>query len=63
MFWTHDLQLKQDLTVHFRKGNVDEPFDPGSIIDTKIPGQISAPFCWQMVALSPSSSTAVGRER
>lgn len=45
LFWTHDLELKQDLTVHFRRANINEgAFDPNSIVDTKIPGQIAAPL-------------------
>jgi hypothetical protein len=44
LFWTHDLQLKQDLAVHFRGGRIDErQFDHASTIDTRIPGQSAAP--------------------
>lgn len=44
MFWTHDLDRKADLTVHFRRGSLTETdFDHDVIVDTRIPGQIAAP--------------------
>ena len=45
LFWTHDLKLKKDLTVHLRKGSIDQKGDPyPSIADTHLPGQIAAPL-------------------
>lgn len=45
LFWTHDLRKKQDLTVHLRRGRIDDSDAPqaAKIIDTGIPGQIAAP--------------------
>lgn len=45
MFWTHDLELKKDLNVHFRKGSISDK-DKSKIVvtDTGIPGQIAAPL-------------------
>lgn len=44
-FWTHDLAAKRDLAVHMRRGSLAAPFDHATIRDTRIPGQIAAP--WQ----------------
>jgi hypothetical protein len=45
LFWTHDLEQKQDRTVSFRRGWLDEGhLRTEPIIDTTIPGQISQPF-------------------
>ena len=45
LFWTHDLEQQRDLTVHQRRGTIDEP-DPRAmqIQLTPIPGQIAAPL-------------------
>lgn len=45
MFWTHHLESKEDLNVHFRKGSINDKAHPiAQISDTKIPGQIAAPL-------------------
>ncbi len=45
MFWTHDLEHKQDLSVHFQRASL-APSDGGRepIVATTIPGQIAAPL-------------------
>lgn len=44
LFWTHDLQEKRDLNVHMRRGRIEEgAYVGGPIVDTGLPGQISAP--------------------
>ncbi|MFN0195129.1 MAG: sialidase family protein [Planctomycetaceae bacterium] len=44
-FWTHNLELQQDLTVHFRKGNINDASRPHEHIHaTPISGQISSPL-------------------
>ncbi|MEX1231608.1 MAG: sialidase family protein [Planctomycetaceae bacterium] len=44
-FWTHDLEQQQDLTVHFRKGNINDNSRPHEHIKaTNITGQIAAPL-------------------
>jgi hypothetical protein len=43
LFWTHDMEHKKDLTVHFRRGTIhDRP--PCVPIATPIRGQIGAPL-------------------
>jgi len=45
LFWTHDIEQKRDLTVHFCKGSLTDPAAPSPVIrETGIPGQISAPL-------------------
>ncbi len=44
-FWTHDLEQKKDLNVHFKHGSLREVGHPFSKIQaTTIPGQIGAPL-------------------
>lgn len=44
-FWTHDLEQKKDLHVHFKHGSLREVGHPFSKIQaTTIPGQIGAPL-------------------
>lgn len=44
-FWTHDLEQKQDLNVHFKHGSLQEQGHPFTAIrQTTIPGQIGAPL-------------------
>lgn len=44
-FWTHDLERKQDLNVHFKHGSLLEQGHPHQRIrETTIPGQIGAPL-------------------
>jgi hypothetical protein len=43
LFWTHDLQQKKDLTVHFKRASIDQPADePRQPAPTSIRGQIAA---------------------
>jgi hypothetical protein len=45
LFWTHDLEQKRDLRVHFRRGTIDKSsIHATPIRDTTIPGQIAAPL-------------------
>ncbi len=44
LFWTHDLQRKQDLHVHFRHGTIDTAGSHADISETSIRGQIAAPL-------------------
>jgi hypothetical protein len=45
LFWTHDLEKKKDINVHLRRGSLSKTgLEGGPIIDTGIPGQISAPL-------------------
>ena len=45
MFWTHYLEQKKDLAVHFRRASLhDNDFRKLPITRTDIPGQISAPL-------------------
>jgi hypothetical protein len=44
LFWTHDLEHKKDLHVHFRRGSLAEPPGPHVPTATTIPGQIAAPL-------------------
>ena len=45
LFWTHDLDRKQDLTVHLRAGSIaGDDFESAPIRATPIPGQIAAPL-------------------
>ncbi|MDA1236761.1 MAG: sialidase family protein [Acidobacteria bacterium] len=45
LFWTHDLEQKQDRTVSFRRGWLDDGhLRTEPLHDTTIPGQISAPL-------------------
>jgi hypothetical protein len=45
MFWTHDLEHKQDLPVHWRRASLAaNDVRRGPITATTIPGQISAPL-------------------
>jgi hypothetical protein len=45
LFWTHDLENKQDLNVHIRRGRLAAgALGNGPIFDTGIPGQIGAPL-------------------
>jgi hypothetical protein len=45
LFWTHDLEHKKDLTVHFRKGVLRDGTIAGLPVKaTTIPGQIAAPL-------------------
>jgi hypothetical protein len=44
MFWTHDMDQKKDLRVHFRRGSLSEPAGPRVPAETTIPGQITAPL-------------------
>ncbi len=44
-FWTHDLELKKDLNVHFKHGSLGEHGHPFTKIhETTIPGQIGSPL-------------------
>ena len=44
-FWTHDLEQKRDLNVHFKHGSLQEQGHPfPKIRETTIPGQIGAPL-------------------
>lgn len=45
MFWTHDLEQKRDLAVHFRHGRLThDALALGPLRDSGIPGQIAAPY-------------------
>ncbi len=45
LFWTHDLEQKKDIPVHFRRASLhDNDFRKAPITQTGIPGQISAPL-------------------
>lgn len=52
LFWTHDLEAKQDLPVHIRHANISRyedklggtDFEASPILATTIPGQIAAPL-------------------
>lgn len=43
LFWTHDLTQKRDLTVHYKRGSIQESSSAG-IVPTPIRGQIAAPL-------------------
>lgn len=61
LFWTHDLEHKRDLNVHFRRATIDQcpslssiektgagsVQTPLAIRETTIPGQIAAPLVWE----------------
>jgi len=45
LFWTHDLEQKKDLAVHFRRASIhDNDFQRAAITSTGIAGQIAAPL-------------------
>ena len=45
LFWTHDLEQKQDRRVHLRRFRIEEnELNTDSIFETPIPGQIAAPL-------------------
>ena len=45
LFWTHDLEHRKDLNVHFRHGRADgKSFALDPILETSMPGQIAAPL-------------------
>jgi hypothetical protein len=43
LFWTHDLDKKEDRNVHFCKGSIHRTDNPQPV-ETNIPGQIAAPL-------------------
>lgn len=44
-FWTHDLDKQEDMTVHFRKGNVNDDSHPSQHLKpTGVTGQIASPL-------------------
>lgn len=43
LFWTHDLQAKRDLNVHFLRASINQPIT-ALPHPTSIPGQIAAPL-------------------
>ncbi len=57
MYWTHDQPGQRDLSVHLQLGRVSPSgITCGPVLDTGIPGQISAPLCldsnrWLAVAV------------
>ncbi|NUQ66259.1 MAG: exo-alpha-sialidase [Pirellulales bacterium] len=45
LFWTHDLEHKEDLSVHLRRASLSvEDFRQSPIRPTTVPGQIAAPL-------------------